>query len=393
MAPAAARRVLVVGAGIGGLAAAAALAQRGVEVEVVELRPQVELAAQGVGLGQSANALRALRSIGVLEEILDKGFILDRIKLFDDTGRFVTEHVFDLGAHDGLPPYCSLPRSDLHQALVDTARDAGVAIRVGDTIGELDQEPDRVMVRFEGGHEDAFDVVAGFDGVRSKVRRMLFGDRYEPTYTGYAAWRVAARRPDSVTSMENYSSIGGKAALLPMNQELMYLSHIRAEPAGVYYEPDRLVEMLRERLAGYVSVPGQVRDELTEDSSVVYSPLEVTEVPAPWFTGRVVIGGDAAHAGPPHLTQGAAMALEDAVVLAQELASDAPVPEALKAYEGRRVERCHYVQQKSVDILRTEQADPAMPTNEAAKARLAEAFRERLQEADAELDRPVLEER
>jgi len=382
-------RVLVVGAGIGGLTAATALAQRGVEVEVVELRPELALAGNGVGLGQSANALRVLRRIGILEDCLDAGMIFDRIKLFDDTGSHIADHVFNMGGIE-LPAFCSLRRSDLHRFLVEKSQQSGVKITTGDTVQSFEQDDAGVSVQYQKGRQSRFDVLIGFDGIRSRIRNLLFGEAFTPRYTGYGAWRVSAPRDDAVTSMENYSSIGGKVAILPMGQDSMYISHLRSEPGNPFFQPEDLLDSLRQRMEGYAGIPGAVRDALSDQSSIVYSPLEIVSVTDPWFIGRVIIAGDAAHAGLPHLTQGAAMALEDAAILAEELTSPKSVAQSLQAFMSRRFERCKFVQDISFEILRIEQSEPEISPKAAAKAHIAKEFGRLLALADTELDKHVL---
>jgi 2-polyprenyl-6-methoxyphenol hydroxylase-like FAD-dependent oxidoreductase len=113
--------------------------------------------------------------------------------------------------------------------------------------------------------------------------------------------------------------------------------------------------MLRERLAPFEGVIGDIRDNLREGDDVVYSPLSEVMLPAPWFTGRVLLCGDAAHACTPHITQGAAMALEDAVVLPEELAkTDLPLAGRLQSFSERRYPRAKFVQDVSRGILNSE---------------------------------------
>ena len=116
----------------------------------------------------------------------------------------------------------------------------------------------------------------------------------------------------------------------------MYLLLVVAEPPHVRYDRARFPDMLRERLAPFGGVLGRIRDELTDDADIVYAPLSEVMLPLPWFKGRIVICGDAAHACTPHITQGAAMALEDGIVLAEELAVERELSESLTAFGERR---------------------------------------------------------
>jgi 2-polyprenyl-6-methoxyphenol hydroxylase-like FAD-dependent oxidoreductase len=128
------RRVLVVGGGVGGLTAATAFAQRGVEVDLIERRTAFDV--PGVGLGQPANALRVYDAIGVLPELLADGFAYDRMHIFDPNRELIVEHKFLLG-DDVTPAFCALSRLRLHEILLAAAQRAGVKVRLGLTVSEI----------------------------------------------------------------------------------------------------------------------------------------------------------------------------------------------------------------------------------------------------------------
>jgi 2-polyprenyl-6-methoxyphenol hydroxylase-like FAD-dependent oxidoreductase len=151
-----------------------------------------------------------------------------------------------------------------------------------------------------------------------------------------------------------YQSVGAKAGLIPISAENMYLFLVTPEPEGTRVEKQDLPEMLRERLWSFGGPVGEIRDGLRADHDVVYSPLHEVMLPDPWFGDRTVICGDAAHACAPHLTQGAAMALEDAVVLAEELARGTSAEAALASFSTRRFPRAKFVQEASRGILDAE---------------------------------------
>jgi 2-polyprenyl-6-methoxyphenol hydroxylase-like FAD-dependent oxidoreductase len=134
----------------------------------------------------------------------------------------------------------------------------------------------------------------------------------------------------------------------------MYLLLVHPEPHHARFDRATYVHMLRERLAPFEGLVAEIRENLKDDDDVVYSPLSEVMLPAPWFKGRVLLCGDAAHACTPHTTQGAAMALEDAVVLAEELAVDRRLAETLGAFCDRRYPRAKFVQDVSRGILNAE---------------------------------------
>lgn len=347
-------RVLVVGGGVGGLTTATAMAQRGIEVLLIDKVSAFHV--PGVGLGQPANALRVYRNLGVLDEILDSGFIYDSMYIYDQRRELIASHRFLLG-DDKTPAVCALSRTQLHEILRLAAEKAGVVIRLGTTVTEFEDSAEYLTVTFSDGTYGTFDVMAGFDGIRSTTRSYLFGTAFVPRPCGFGAWRLQVPRPDDVKGMEFLHGIGSKTGAMPLADDLMYVFHIRPEDPDAWFEQEHFPELLRERMTGYGSYAGEVRDSLSEASNIVYSPLEPLLIPWPWHRGRVVLGGDAVHTFPPHLTQGAAMAAEDGLVLADELCKkDKDVEAKLWDYANRRFARSAFVYAFSRQWLEDEQA-------------------------------------
>jgi 2-polyprenyl-6-methoxyphenol hydroxylase-like FAD-dependent oxidoreductase len=347
------KKVLVVGAGIGGLGAGAALAQRGFETDIVEIKPAPDV--YGVGINQPGNSLRALDRIGVLDEVLAVGFQFDGWDFHDADGNLVAPVRTRLG-DDRVPPNNGLSRRDLHDILIRAADRAGARTTYGLTVDEIRCDADAAHVRFSDGREDDYDVVAAFDGVKSVHRERLFEGRHRQAYTGFVIWRVTIPRPADVVRGAVFQSVGEKAGYIPLSQEHMYLFNVTPEDRSVRVDKADAPRLLRERLHSFGGPVAEIRDALTDDDDVVYSPLYEVMLPAPWWVDRVVICGDAAHACAPHLTQGAAMALEDAVVLADELSRDVSVHEALDAFTVRRYPRAKLVNDASRAILDAEMA-------------------------------------
>ena len=323
------RRVLVVGGGVGGLTAAATFARRGVEVVLIERRPAFDI--PGVGLGQPANALRVYDALGVLDEILATGFGYDRMCIFDPPRRLIVEHKFLMG-DERVPAFCALSRLQLHEILLGAAERAGVEIRLGVTVSEIHDDKDRVDVSFSTGRARTFDLLAGFDGIRSTTRLHLVGtaSRRARRVTAPGACRPAAR-----TTCAEWSSAGHRqqdrrdAARRRHHVPVPHPSRSagrRVRGAG----PGAGCSKSAWRSTAAMSPNRRVAQRR---SDIVYSPIEPLMLPWPWFRGRVVIGGDAAHTFAPHLTQGAAMAAEDAFVLVREvLADDGPIEARLMRY-------------------------------------------------------------
>ncbi len=383
--------VLVVGGGVGGLTAALAFAQRGVAVTLVERRSEFEVA--GVGLGQPANALRVYDALGLLEQVLDAGFVYDGMRIFDPNRELIAEHRFLLG-DERVPAVCALARSELHEILFTAARAAGVTFKMATTVDAIEERPDGIDVTLSDGTQSSYDLLAGFDGIRSTVRQHVVGDAFVPRPSGFGAWRVQIPRPDDVVGMEFLQGVGSKTGAMPLSHDLMYLFHIRPEAPDSQFERSERLDLLRDRMSQYGSYVAEALVALTPESDIVYSPLEPLLVPWPWHRGRVVIGGDAAHVTPPHLPQGAAMAVEAAYLLACAATDPAgSLEERLFSWSQERWARCAFVYSFSRQWLEDEQSIKTSAQLHAAKAEMARNASARIAASDRILNTRVLPHR
>jgi 2-polyprenyl-6-methoxyphenol hydroxylase-like FAD-dependent oxidoreductase len=353
------QRVLIQGGGIGGLVAAAALAQRGVDVDVVEHRPAASVL--GVGLIQPPNALRVMAEIGVLDDCLAAGYQADGSQVVGPDGTVL--------AQAPAPPPGDLPaagngiqRRALCRILLSAAVKAGARLFHGATIATIAGGDDGVTATFRGDTAPAggrYDLLAGFDGVRSAVRRHLFGEKYEPQFTGFSVWRVSLPRPAELERTVFAFAGPVKATLIPLSVDDCYLALVapEASPQHGVSGPDIVTQMqgMLSRFGGWI---GPLRDVIDGQGSAAYGPIEQVTVAEPWVRGRILIGGDAAHATSPHMAQGAAMAAEDAIVLAAELDRGGRLDQALDAWYRRRLPRATLVQNYSAALMRQEQGEP-----------------------------------
>ncbi|MER5741908.1 FAD-dependent monooxygenase [Streptomyces sp. NPDC002225] len=351
-------RVLIHGGGIGGLTLATALARRGHTVEVAELRDEVD--ALGVGIIQPSNALHVMREIGVLDDCLEAGFEWEVLTIADPAGNTLAEipqpRMGDAPANNGIP------RPALARVLNSAATAAGAKIRFGTTITGLADDGSGVDVTLSDGSAGRWDLVVGFDGIGSPLRTRLYGDRYTPEYTGFANWRVTVPRQPQVRGVVmGTAGQAAKALLTPITEELMYLGAVFAEAEEFRPDPERAHEQLVERLPMFSGPVAEALATVTDPASVVYSRISQVTVEEPWHVGRVVLAGDAAHASTPHLAQGAAMAVEDALVLAESLDAEDGVDAALDAWEARRRPRAMWVQALSRAVLKQETGSATTP--------------------------------
>jgi 2-polyprenyl-6-methoxyphenol hydroxylase-like FAD-dependent oxidoreductase len=193
------------------------------------------------------------------------------------------------------------------------------------------------------------------------VRSLIFPDAPKPRHTGQVVWRYNLPRPPEVDKLWMFAGATSKAGLVPLSQELMYLLLIETPPEGAPLRPSQetLAETMRERLAPFGGIIAAQRELITDSANVVYRPVEAVLVPAPWYRGRVVLIGDAAHATSPHVGQGGAMAMEDSLVLAEEVAGHDLVAPALQRFMKRRFDRVKTIVDISLQIGRWEmEQDP-----------------------------------
>jgi 2-polyprenyl-6-methoxyphenol hydroxylase-like FAD-dependent oxidoreductase len=190
--------------------------------------------------------------------------------------------------------------------------------------------------------------------------------------------------------MEFLQGVGSKTGAMPLADDTMYLFHICPEEADNDFAAQDPARLFRQRLAQYGSYVAEIAATLNSGSEIVYSPIEPLLLPWPWFRGRVVIGGDAAHVFAPHLTQGAAMAAEDAFVLAHEvLNNDVDLEGRLMRYSMQRYPRCAFVYAFSGQWLHDEQSVRSAEELEAARKELSLNASARIGASDRILNEPI----
>jgi 2-polyprenyl-6-methoxyphenol hydroxylase-like FAD-dependent oxidoreductase len=342
------RKVLIAGGGIGGLTLATALCRQGVEARVVELKPPG--GPTGSGLAQPANALRALKTVGLLEPCLEVGFGLDAYVYFDPDGTLLAERKGPRLVGENTPSYNLIYRHYLHNVLTRAAKDAGADIRYETTITGLLDTADGVQAQLSDGTEDTVELVVGADGIRSSLRRRLFGSDCDPVSTDQACWRMLASRPKELSYGAVYLGQGVRVGTIPLADDMMYLFAISNENVDQHYAKDELPERLYALLEGFGGFVPAAREQARSSDSIVFTMIEEVLMPPPWHQGRVVIIGDAAHACGPQIAQGGAMAVEDAVVLAEEIAVATDITEMMRRFMTRRYERCKFVQHWSRQV-------------------------------------------
>lgn len=356
---------LVIGGGIGGLTAAIALRQQGVEVDLVEIAP--DLSVYGVGIIQPNNTLRALNKIGLAAECVTQGGAFVGWRIHDAHGNHLMDSPNNDDAAPGFPPVNGITRPKLHKILEAKARAEGVKITLDASVAAMQDDGSSVSVIFADDSTGKYDLVIGCDGMRSKTRDMLFPGSAKPQFTGQGVWRYNLPRPKGMDWGHIYSGPDSKVGLVPMSDTLMYMFVVTQEQGNPRLSGDKMAEMMRDRLAAYTGEVARLREMITDPEGVVYRPMEVLLLPRPWHKGRVIIIGDAAHATTPHLAQGAAMAIEDAVLLGELIGQDRSLEGVFAELTDRRFSRAKGVFDNSIQIGKWEMEEWAGVKNPDAR--------------------------
>lgn len=346
-------KVLIVGGGVGGMATAIAFAQRGVLADLVEIDPQWRVV--GAGITITGPTLRAFKALDIIDDVRAEGYFSPTVGLFTQQGDLIVEHVMPPLAAD-LPAAGGILRPVLHQILSTRTKKVGTDVRLGLTVSSLSEDGGGLDVRFSDGSERRYDCVVGADGASSTVRNLLFPHAPKPKFTGEGCWRVLVDRPPEIGGAQMYYGPESKAGVTPCSPEKMYMFVNSPMPGNPWVDPAAGTDMLRDIIAGFGGVIATVREGLGPHSALNYRPLEALLLPRPWSKGRAGLIGDAAHATTPHLASGAGLAIEDALVLAEEMTAASSVAEGWRRFEARRWERCRMVVETSVRLCEMELA-------------------------------------
>lgn len=347
------KKVLIIGGGFSGMAAAIQLRKAGASVDLVEIDPGWR--SYGAGISMGGASLRALRTIGVLDAFVEQGAAHDGAEIRTADDRPIATLPTPRLAGPDVPGEGGILRPVLAAILAAATRASGANVNLGATFEALADSPEGVRATLSDGATSTYDLVIGADGLGSRVRETIAPEAPSPRYVGQAVWRAVAPTPPEIQHTTMWMAHKVKVGVNPVSRDQMYMFLTEDRPDNDRVDPSQFVAMLSDSLAPFSSpVIRNLRAQLGESSGIVYRPLEWLLMPRPWYRGRIVLIGDAAHATTPHLASGACMGLEDAIVLAEEVERTEDIPAALGAFEARRWERCRLVVENSVRLAEIE---------------------------------------
>ncbi len=347
-------KIIIAGAGLGGLAAASCLLKAGFDVEVYEQAPA--LGEVGAGIQISANAFHVMRHLGVGEDMLRVGvrpgaYVFRLHDTGEELQRF--ELAKDHEAKHGAP-YVQMHRADFHDILAARARSAKPdLIRLGHRLVDFVERPGHVEARFANGHVARGDLLIGADGLKSAVRRQIVGET-PATYTGDGAWRLVVPverlpKPFLEPVMSVFMGPGGHAVCYYLRAGALMNFVGIIETDDVREESWTLKlpwEKLKADFAGWHPDIQTIIDRGDHDQCFRWS-LHNRPPIRHWNARRATLLGDSAHPTLPYLAQGAVMAIEDGAVLTRALTMAGSVEDALSLYERNRVDRTARIVEQS----------------------------------------------
>jgi 2-polyprenyl-6-methoxyphenol hydroxylase-like FAD-dependent oxidoreductase len=299
----------------------------------------------GAGLYLPGNAMRALDELGIGAEVAARAHPIERQRILDHHGRLLAD--VDVGRFwEGVGGCVAIRRAALHEVLREAT--AEVPVRLGISMTGI-EDGGAPQVIFSDGSSGSYDLVVGADGVHSTVRRLALGGP-PAGYVGQASWRFVV---DGFRGIADWTAMLGRGrtfltVALGEGSVYCYADVNTSDPAGSARAD------WRESFAGFADPVPRLLDQAAD---AYFAPIEEV-VPPTWSSHRVVLVGDAAHASSPNMAQGAAMAVEDALVLAEVLAGGRSVEQALAEYEQRRRARVSWVQEQTHRRDRTRGLSP-----------------------------------
>lgn len=333
-------RVLIVGAGMAGLALATALRRAGLVPDIIERADRFPV--DGAGIYLVGNAMRALERLGVADTIRQSGAEIPTQTISSETGRRIVQ-VDTASVWSGCGPCIGARRTDLLSALAGGL--GTISPRFSTTLTAIDQNADTATVHFDDGSTQDYDLVIGADGIRSSVRAMAFGGT-EPRFCGQVAWRFLTRCPASVTSWSLFVGKSSAFLIIPVGQGTAYCYADASIPEPMADPVAGRLDRLRSRFQTYAAPVQKALAGVSSDGAVHFGPIEEI-LQQPWSAGNILLIGDAAHACSPNMASGAALAFEDALVVAELIKAGGDAREVIGAYTDRRFARAAWIQDQT----------------------------------------------
>lgn len=336
------KKVTIIGAGIAGLTTAISLKQKGFEPVLFESAPEIK--GIGAGLALAANAMIGYKRLGIMEDIAAIGQLVSTITIKDHKGNVITKmDTKRLGEKYNIHNY-AVHRADLQSTLLSKINPDNLFLNKK-TIAIV-RTDNNVIVKFEDGTEHKTDTLIVAEGIHSVIRKNLLPNT-KLRYSGYTCWRGIIDNPnlDVENSMETWGK-GKRFGMVPLtNNRIYWFACINASKNNEKFKHYTIEDLKREFHGFHEPIPTIL--SLTKDADLIWADISDFKPIKTFAFDNIVLIGDAAHATTPNMGQGACQAIEDAIILAEELGKESEVSIAFKNFEKRRVKRVNAIVKKS----------------------------------------------
>ncbi len=349
------KKVIIIGGGIAGLTTALALHQKSIEFEVYEAVP--ELKTVGAGISLAGNAMRELHKLGVGEDVKKRGHIIHSMKITDATGKMISEMDAEkLSVSYGLDNV-AIHRAELHESLLKSIP-ASRVITNKKAIG-FEQQSEEVTILFDDGTQASGSVALVADGIHSAIRKQLLPQSL-PRYSGYTCWRGVVRNDWNLRhhAIELWGA-AGRFGYVPIGNNQVYWFACKNAPERSATMQQYSVTEVAKNFRNYAD-PVHQMIAATEPAELIWSDISDLKPIRQFAFGRVLLIGDAGHATTPNLGQGACMAMEDALAIADALSRMGVGEMALNQFERERMAQTHYIVNTSYRLGRMAQWENAV---------------------------------
>jgi 2-polyprenyl-6-methoxyphenol hydroxylase-like FAD-dependent oxidoreductase len=331
-------QVTIVGGGIAGLTTSIALKKVGIDTTIFEASDKITFLGAGLGLGE--NAMMALQTLDLDEEVIQGGKLINAFSVRDEKGKLVTKTILNKNN-------LAIHRANLHKVLLSKINPQTIVL--GKRLKAIENSSIGIRLSFEDGSIHSTDYLIVADGIHSVARQMLHSNS-KPRYAGYTCWR-ALIDCDSTKDIEFSETWGknGRFGIVPLAENKIYwFACINAPQNDPKFKKYAISDLLK-HFKNYHSPIPQILLQ-TKNENLIHNDILDIEPLDRFAYGRIVLIGDAAHATTPNMAQGACQAIEDAVILAKCTTDESNIELAFKNFEKQRLSRTKWVTENSRKI-------------------------------------------
>ncbi len=346
------KSITIIGGGIAGLTTAIALNKINIKPTIFEAAMKLEPI--GAGLVLAANAMKAFQKLGIAAEIIKHGRLLPSFTIYDTQGRFISKTDSKAISQKYAVDNFTIHRGALHKLLlskIDADR-----IHLNKWVIDIEQTSNSITIKFQDGSTYDTDYLIVADGIHSFIRKKLLPDS-TPRYAGYTCWRAVIDN-DYLNLTETSETWGtaGRFGIVPLVDDKIYwFACINAPQNSSVMQQFKVADLQHHFKHFHAPIPTIL--EQTKDENLIWNDITDFKPIDKYVFGNLILIGDAAHAATPNLGQGACQAIEDAVMLADELNNQTDIPTAFKQFERKRLKRTHYIINRSWTVGKIAQID------------------------------------